>query len=485
MEPNYKINLELDFSQVKKVLLVGAGGLTGQWYSRLLLKKGIQVYVYDRNPLVQYTENDLASAETSGFYIVTNEEFENLKILDKVDSVTLSPGVPLDQPIFLEAQERELFVFSELEYCFTFLKDKKWITVTGTDGKSTTVALLEHCAKQLDKKGIACGNFGLSFSQIAYEPEQYGQVEFLFAELSSYQLELARNLQSEVSAYLNLSEDHLDRYESLSHYGLVKWNGLRSLKKNGTGIVNTDLLSGNTSIWREKHPCKYLISCEKFLSVDCNNLVSKNFAWVQNTLYRHPNVTDVFADMRHMKIQGRHNCANVLFATEILFALFDDVEVEKFRKAIESFPGLEHRFEKVDSGDSNIYINDSKATTTQATMTALKNVNGPLFVFLGGKSKGEDYSVLIKPLLNKNAIVFLFGKNQKEIQKVFKNSSVEMKSMSETLEDAFHKAQLFQTQEKKRSVTYLLAPASTSWDQYASFEKRGEDFKRLVKEISL
>ena len=481
LEPNYKLNLELDFKGVQKVLLVGAGGLTGRWYSRLLLKRGIQVYAYDQNPLIEYTDSDILKAQGSDFFIVSQEEFKSLEILDRVDSVTLSPGVPLEQPIFLEAKRRGIFIFSELEYCYTLLKDKKWITITGTDGKSTTVALLEFCAKELEKKAVACGNFGLSFSQIAYEPEQFGQVEYLFAELSSYQLELARNLQSEISVYLNLSEDHLDRYESLAYYGLVKWNGLRSLKPGGTGIINKSLMPGNIKIWGDKHPCKYLISCENFLTVDCENLVSKNFAWAANTLFRHPNVTDVFADLRRMKIQGRHNCANVLFVVEILFTLFDDIEVETLRHALEKFPGLKHRFEKIDSNDENIYINDSKATTTQAALTALKNVNGHLYVFLGGKSKGEDYSVLIEPLIDKKAVVFLFGKNRNEIQKIFKGSSVEVAVVEESLEDVFTAALTLQKQKNLIGITYLLAPASTSWDQYASFEKRGEDFTRLVE----
>ena len=472
---------KLDFTNVKKVLLVGAGGKTGFWYARLLISNDIEVYAYDKNEAVVYSGELL---DNSKFFSVNSAEFDDQSILDKVDSVTLSPGVPLMQKIFSVAQEKNKFVFSELEYCYSKLSDRRWICVTGTDGKSTTVALVEHGLNAFGKHAISCGNFGLPFSRIALEQNEYAKYEFLVAELSSYQLELSRNLQCDVGLYLNLAPDHLNRYSDLEEYGRVKFNIAFSVKNNGLLIVNKNLLPDATGLWRKNHPLKEISKSVSIISVDNSCLTSENFRVTENQITNLKNKEKVI-DLEKINIYGEHNYSNVLFTLETL-NWFHCNDVVILNKALSTFQSLPHRYEKIVlKNDQNMYINDSKATTTQAAAIAIKNSKSPLFLFLGGRSKGEDYNPVASIIQNKQAFVFLYGENRFELQEVFQKNNVQMVNVEETLDMVFQKAVEFQKNRQIPEATYLLSPASTSWDQYSSFEERGNHFRKLVESIKI
>ncbi|MDH4262622.1 MAG: UDP-N-acetylmuramoyl-L-alanine--D-glutamate ligase [Spirochaetia bacterium] len=471
----------LDFKKIQKVLLVGAGGKTGYWYARLLIQNGIEVYAFDQNEKVVYSDELL---NDKLFHKVSAKEFSDAGILDKIDSVTLSPGVPLNQNIFLKAKEQNKFIFSELEYSYSKLADRHWICVTGTDGKSTTVALIEHSLNSFGKDAVSCGNFGLSFSKIAYEKNQYAKYKYLVAELSSYQLELCRNLQSEVSLYLNLAPDHLNRYKDLEEYGRVKYHIAETVKENGLFIVNKELLPGNSKYWITNHPFEKISKLLNTSFVDTHHIESSHFQILNQQIVKKKNNENILA-LKNLKIQGQHNYTNVLFTLEVL-DYFHCTDNEKIAKSLSTFESLPHRYEKIfikNQEDKNIYINDSKATTTQAAGIAIQNSKSPLFIFMGGRSKGEDYQPLALIIQNQQAHVFLYGENKKELHEVFKKNNVNVIDSYETLELAFYGAIKYQKEKKLTEVTYLLSPASTSWDQYSSFEERGEYFKKLVQSI--
>ncbi len=491
----------------QRILLAGAGGKTGRSYSRLLLRDGKHLFAYDANPEVRY-EDELTASER--FTVVSSEKFNDFSILDQVDAVTLSPGVPLGLPLFTEAQKRNIPVFSELEYCFEQLKDKTWVCITGTDGKSTTAALIEKLAQALlgREHAVACGNYGIAFSELLFREKC---PEVLVAELSSYQLELSRNLSPDVAIYLNLSPDHLNRYKNLEAYGLVKWNIFQKIKPNGLSLINRLLLPENSGMWQEK-----LSLPPGYVSVDTENLRGGGFSWKDGVLFYHQDQSKTerpVAEAAALKIRGKHNESNILFAVNAAEWLAAKVKpsdpglnkedwISCLGRALTEFSSLAHRFEKIELPGPNVYINDSKATTTQAAKIAIENAAAvkpaPLAVFLGGQSKGEDYCVL-RPVLEKaaqkeGATVYLFGQNREEIkQALFEanpglqqtnesrgRSGFQFGGCFETLSSAFGAARQDQAEKKTPSVIYLLSPASTSWDQYASFEVRGEDFRNLV-----
>jgi len=459
----------------KKVLLVGAGGKTGEWYARLLLSDGFEVYLFDSkgdSVLKEDIKNNKAS------FIVSAFDYENGKIIDIVDCVTLSPGVSLKQPIFQEAARKNKFIFSELEYCFEKLNWLRWIAVTGTDGKSTTTAMIDHLLNQNGAGSIAAGNYGLPFSRILFEKENYQKYNYIVAELSSYQLELSRNFSPEIGIYLNLAPDHLDRYKSVEEYGLVKWNIMQKMHKGSVMIINTRLLPDQSPYWKKDHPLISLNSHIDIVPIDCKNLSSEGFYWNSEGLLSRK-TEQTLLKKKDLLVAGNHNYCNALFAIEAVTHALADISEDVLVRAVQTFKSLGHRFETVASHQNITYINDSKATTIQAALTAIQNVGDPFYLFMGGRSKGEDYGELSGLLSGRDVHLFLYGENRNEISEKL-SKELNNINVNESLSEAVSQAFILQESGKKKPLFWLLAPASTSWDQFSSFEERGEHFKKLI-----
>ena len=461
----------------KKVLLVGAGGKTGEWYARLLLSDGFEVYLFDAKG-DSVLKDDIKKNKAS--FIVSASDYESGNIIDFVDCVTLSPGVSLKQPIFQEAALKNKFIFSELEYCFERLNWLRWIAVTGTDGKSTTTALIDHLLNQNGASSIAAGNYGLPFSRILFEKNRYQKYNYIVAELSSYQLELSRNFSPEIGIYLNLAPDHLDRYKSVEEYGLVKWNLMRKMYEGSVLIINTFLLPDHSPFWKKDHPLLFLNSQIDIVPVDCKNLSSERFNWNSEGLLSRK-TGEALLKKKDLLIAGNHNYCNALFAIEAVTHALAGISEDVLVRALQTFKSLEHRFETVASHQNITYINDSKATTIQAALTAIQNVQDPFYLFMGGRSKGEDYGELTRLLSGRDVHLFLYGENRNEISGKL---SKELKNINlyESLSEAVSQAFFLQESSENKPLFWLLAPASTLWDQFSSFEERGEHFKKLIHE---
>lgn len=449
-----------EIEKLKNILLVGAGGNTGKWYLNLMISKGHYVFAYDSNPRYQVSSSLKGKGE-----IVSQSDFESAEILNKTDGITLSPGVPLKQSIFAEAAKKNIPVFSEAEYCMPYLENKKMICVTGTDGKSTVTALVTHLLSE--KESVSCGNFGVPFSEVVLEEEKYANIKTLTAELSSYQLELFRNIRCDCAIFLNIADDHLNRYKNKEEYEQAKWNIIRNASENDLLIVNKNLLEN-----KEKKIMADIIA------VDCENIKSKNFYWKDEYLLNSNN--QKLLQKNDLHIQGRHNLSNILFSLEAVKKINTGLKLETIVSRLKNFQGLKHRFEIIKSNDENIYINDSKATTGQAVMKALENVSSHIFLFMGGQSKHENYENLGQKIKEKNAAVFLFGKDKNELKESFQKKDIFIAGSFESLDDAFYAAKKYQKKENIKSAVYLLSPAMTSWDSYKNFEERGEHFRRLV-----
>ncbi len=461
---------------------MGAGGRTGVWYSRLLLFHGQILFMQDSNPNAVFPDDVLSHPQC---HRVDSPQAKELVETRAVDGITLSPGVPLSLEIFSSAREKNIPVFSELEYgwpLFSIL-GKKSVGITGTDGKSTTTHFTAAILDAFGKPSLAAGNFGIPLSEILFHWDKYRQYEVFVFELSSYQLELFREISMDVGIYLNIAPDHLNRYKSLADYGNTKWNLGRSMK-SGTFIYSSRL--ANLKLW-EKNPLDEIKNLS-LVKVDTDALDSDHFS-IRMTQIPEELILKGKSDSKSISLReiplrfaGRHNFCNLLFALEAARSLLEGgIPEEKIPEALRSLASLPHRFEILPSEDGNTYINDSKATTTQAVMTALENATGEFFLFMGGKGKGEDYSVLIPRLKEKNPYLFLFGEERETMATAFRDSGLRMVSMEKNLGDSFFFARDFQKINYLKKVTYLLSPGATSWDEFKSFEERGDFFKSLVK----
>ncbi len=456
----------------QRYLLIGAAGKTGESYARLLQSHGHHVLWYDKNPEAAPKGLDPALTEQ-----VPAAGLNFAALSGRIDFVTLTPGVPQNHPFVAEARDRGISVITEVAYCAPYLTGMRMVGITGTDGKSTTTTLIAQILRHLGLPAIECGNFGLPLSEIVLHGQGFRD-KILVCELSSYQLEEPGGLALDAAIFLNLAPDHLNRYESVEAYGLAKWNIARLLKTSAPLVVGSDLLPENTSLWKARHP---LIQFNNpLVVVDTRELRSAHFQVVDGMLCDERG--QWIASLAQATIYGQHNHANLLFALEAIRALEVGSLGAGLPAILPQLTPLPHRFEHISQRvfPQMSFINDSKATTTQAAITALENSVAPVFIFLGGQGKGESYLALGKVLLQKQAHALIYGECREEMAHDFREVGFLQFTLHENLFKAFHTAKRMVLQRHLPHATLLLAPAATSWDQFTSFEERGDYFRSLV-----
>lgn len=460
----------------QRFLLLGAAGKTGLSYAKLLQSHGHHVLWYDKKPT--------AHPEDLDEHLLTHIAADALifsKLQDAFDVLTLTPGVPLSLDFIREAETHGKKVVSEVAYCASYLRDFTIIGVTGTDGKSTTTTLIAQILRSLDKPALECGNFGIPLSEIVLNREKYENT-VLVCELSSYQLERPGELSLAIGIFLNLAADHLNRYTDLEEYGRAKWNILRCLNKEGLAIVSKKLLPENSDLWKEHHPLADYAGA--LSAVNTDTLESQNFSIHEKTVFSKAGET--LASLEGCALSGRHNFGNLLFAIEAVSLILEGKIDQSLKTALQKISPLPHRFETIPQTvlPTLHFINDSKATTTQATLTALVNTEPPLFILLGGQGKGERYGALGARLKAMGARALLFGATQHDMAADFRAEGYDAFTQHENLFKAFHAAKRMALQMKPvAGGTILLSPAVTSWDQFSSFEERGDYFRSLVKAL--
>lgn len=457
----------------ERILLIGAAGKTGASYARLLQADGHHVLWYDKNPAA--VPEGLSEDKLS---VVPHDGLEISKLRGEFDRITLTPGVPLSHPFIQAARAENIPVVSEVAYCAPFLTDFTVIGITGTDGKSTTTTLIAQIVRSLGYAAVECGNFGLPLSEIVLNQSSFNG-KILVCELSSYQLEEPGALVLDAAIFLNLAPDHLNRYKDVEAYGRAKWHIAGLCRKSAPLIVSRSLLPEHTDLWRGSHPLT--VVNVPVIAVDTESLRSPHFSVVDNDLF--DGAGKNLADLSAGPLTGRHNFGNLLFALEAIRAICGETVLQNLAAALAAIEPLPHRFERIQqSALAHItFINDSKATTTQAAMTALKNAASPVFIFLGGQGKGESYRELGEALLAKGARALIYGECRNDMAKDFAEVGFTTLTLHENLFKAFHTAKRMVHQQKLTTATLLLSPAATSWDQYKSFEERGEHFRELVR----
>jgi len=459
----------------ERILLIGAAGKTGTAYARLLQAHGHHVLWYDKNPQA-HPEGLSADLLTQ----IAHDALDFAALHGKFDRLTLTPGVPLKLPFILKARAAGVPVFTEVAYCAPYLTGYKMIGITGTDGKSTTTTIIAQILRALNKKAFECGNFGLPLSEVVLNPSHYENA-ILACELSSYQLEEPGELKLDAAIFLNLAPDHLNRYADIEEYGLAKWNIASLLRSGQPLVVAQALLPAHSPYWKANHPLSS--GKPRFISVDSQQLRSENFGVEGSFLVCAPG--SVRYDLKDCALSGAHNLANLLFALEALCAVWPEILTHDLTPALKNIRPLPHRFEKIPQAAMPhvTFINDSKATTTQATMTALKNAADPVFIFLGGQGKGESYAELGKALKAKSARALIYGECREDMARDFRSVGFLDFTLHENLFKAFHAAKRMVGQHKLAAATVLLSPAVASWDQFTSFEARGDYFRELVQSL--
>lgn len=375
-----------------------------------------------------------------------------------------SPGVPADAPVLKNALKRKIKVISELEFAASFCK-ANIIAITGTNGKTTTTSLCAHLFNACGAKTYSAGNIGVAFSEIAADLKDD---EYVSLEVSSFQLDLIDKFKPKVAMILNITPDHLNRYENkYENYIASKLRIYKNQDGKDFLILNSDNESIINSI--TVHQSKdffFSLTKEQVNGCTLNN---------GKIEYRYDGKIDFRCDAEDIFIRGEHNIANAM--SVICAAKIFGFDNDKIREGLKSFQGVEHRLELVRQIGGVQFINDSKATNVDSVWYALKSFNEPIFLILGGLDKGNDYNQIKDLVLQKVKKIYAVGSSAEKVFNFFHNLvKVEIKK---TLEEIAVCA----INEARENEIVLLSPACASFDMFDNYEHRGEVFKKAVNEL--
>jgi len=450
-------------------------GKSGIAAARLLNCQGWQVTVSDRgtSPALQQLQQELA---TAGIIVKLADRFTPDPTT--MQQVVVSPGVPWDLPALLQARELGIETLGEAELAWRSLQNIPWVGVTGTNGKTTTTALIAAIFQAAGYNAPACGNIGYAVCELALEVERCRQnpateaqqskvPDWVIAELSSYQIESSSSIAPRIAVWTTFTADHLNRHYTLENYYDIK---AKLLHQAQFQVLNGDdpyLRRSAVAQW----PDAYWTSV-----TGKSNLPTGRGAYVENgwVVFEAEQIVPIAS----LRMVGAHNQQNLLMA--VLTARLAGIEPEAIAQAIETFPGVPHRLEHICTWNGIEFINDSKATNYDAAQVGLVSVNAPAILIAGGEAKAGDDIAWIETIKAKAITVLLIGNAAHTFAKRFEAMHYPHYEIVETMEQAIIRAADLAAQHHAKVV--LLSPACASFDQYQNFEQRGDHFRQLCQE---
>lgn len=435
-------------------------GISGLGAAMLAFTKGDIPFVSDYGTIDQPTKNKFLNQK-----IQFEEGGHSDKLLD-ADIIIKSPGISPNIPILLKASEQGLEVISEIEYASRFTK-AKIIGVTGTNGKTTTVNIIYHILKNAGLDVALVGNIGNSMAAMLVHKDY----EFLVVELSSFQIDGLKNIHIPIAIILNITPDHLDRYQSFGNYVQAKLNLLKFQNENDLTIFCQDDIVLSESI-------RNIENNTQIIPISTYRLLTEG-AWINDgrMVVNHPSLKQQFnMEISQLTIGGKHNLYNTMAAAIVANSLL--IRKEKIRESLSNFTSVEHRLEWVLRLKGVEFINDSKATNVNASWYALESAKDPVIWIMGGVDKGNDYE-LLKPLVkDKVRIIICLGIDNLKIHDAF-GQDVELVLNTTSMDEAVNMA--FRLSNKEEQV--LLSPACASFDLFENYEERGKKFKEAVRNL--
>lgn len=442
----------------ERVTIVG-GGVSGTALALLAKKMGHPVFISEKDKLSPERKDLLANAG------IPWEEGHSERAL-QADLILLSSGIPPYAPIVLAAQKQGITVIGEVDFVAPHLRGKT-IGVTGSNGKSTTTALLGHLLAACDLKVAVAGNIGNPLADFAFTPYDY-----IVIELSSFQLHWSKAFHADLAMVTNLKPDHLNWHGSTDSYFCSKGHLVELKKPSAWLISQAEALDFLPPCDLER--ATFTVHSERE-GIDLPNRIILGEKTV--LLERGGKRAELFA-FRDLAILGHHNVENAAMAMAAVALLGEDVS--RARGALISFKGLPHRCEEVARKGGVLFVNDSKGTNVAAAVTALRSLNGKKIVILGGRGKGESYELLAKAVAEEAKAAVLLGEEREEIAKALRGVGFTAFCLVSDMEEAVKYAYNI----ARPGDVVLLSPACTSWDMYSNFEERGNHFKRLVNELT-
>ena len=442
----------------EQTFLVAGVSRSGIAAAEYLLGSGAKVFVYDdvEDDAVKSAVRSLVS---KGAHALNKEDAETSA--ERCDVLVLSPGIPIDHPLPVTFKRMGKAVIGEAELGARALT-APCVAVTGTNGKTTTVTLIEHILRAAGRRAVACGNIGKPITACLKElsPETVA-----VAEISSFQLETLTSLRPHVAAVLNVAEDHLNRHYTMENYIFLKQRLLKNCTESEYAVLDRDDPVVRTFAEKTRaHVVWFSLSEET------------NGAYVRDGAFYFRG--ERILSLSDFPLEGEHNAADALAA--ICAARLMGVGNEAIGTALARFSGVSHRLQKLGTVGGVTFIDDSKATNVDAAIKAVASVKGESVLLLGGKDKGYSYAPLFEALKKSGVVhAVICGENAFRIL----DAAVKADFTRVTLCRAFDMAVRIAFMTARPGQNVLLSPASASFDAFQSYEQRGERFAELFRTL--
>ncbi|MDZ4816902.1 MAG: UDP-N-acetylmuramoyl-L-alanine--D-glutamate ligase [Verrucomicrobiota bacterium] len=437
----------MEFIKNKHCLVIGAGA-SGEAAARLLLSIGARVTIQDEvevmNPRLEKLQAEGVEVQTIG----------QIKLQGDEVLAVLSPGVDPARPMVQAVVSNKILLWSELELAYR-INNCPVVAITGTNGKTTTTELITSGFQAAGKKAVAAGNIGLPFSEVV---RQKGEWDVIILEVSSFQLEQIQQFRPWISVCLNITPDHLDRYATMEEYALAKLRIFKNQAECDFAVVNAEYDYPPLKARRVTFSA-YGAKAEYELRDDgiyCRGRLMMN--------------------QKDSQLSGVHNAENIMATLAV--AEVAELPMDKVIQAICAYKPLPHRCEKVAVVKGVTWINDSKATNIDALEKALVSYKTKVRLIAGGKDKGFDFSAITDQVRKFVVKAYLIGQMQEKLAKAW--GEVIAVEKVETLENAVKRAYA----EAKDGEVVILSPGCSSYDQFKSYEHRGEQFRQFVLALS-
>ena len=443
--------------------IVAGTGKSGISATKLLVNHGVKVYLFDENK-----DRDIeAIKEKTGDSELVQIELGELgeDALSSSQLMVISPGIPVDAPFTDVVRNAGIPIWSEIELAYHYGKGKI-AAITGTNGKTTTTALVGEIVKAHNAKTIVVGNIGIPYTELCDTTDDDSDT---VAEISSFQLETVIDFHPNVSAILNLTPDHLNRHYTFENYGNVKFSITKNQTMDDVTVLNYDDEHTRAMGEKAKDHCHvvYFSRLEKpagGVYVEDGDIILEDGDKKINVLA-----------IKDLKLMGAHNVENVLAAVGISYYM--GVPVDVIRDVATSFKAVAHRIEYVDTIDGVAYYNDSKGTNPDAAIKGIQAMVAPTFLIGGGYDKGSEYDEWIEAFDGKVKWLVLIGQTAQKIADCAKRHGFNSIIFEENLQDAV----AYCHENAFDGDAVLLSPACASWGQFDNYEQRGDMFKEYVR----
>ncbi|WNB90487.1 UDP-N-acetylmuramoyl-L-alanine--D-glutamate ligase [Bacillus sp. NEB1478] len=440
----------------KHILIVGLAK-SGFAAAKLLNSFEAKVVVNDKQPKEGNLEAE--SLEKLGISVVCGGH--PISLLDQpIDFIVKNPGIPYQNPLIEEALHRNIPVYTEVEIA-GLISEAEIIAITGSNGKTTTTTLVGEMLRNSNKTPIVAGNIGTVFSEVASKATNE---DIFVAELSSFQLMGTEKFQPRISVFLNLFEAHLDYHGSLDEYGKAKAKVTVNQDENDYVIYNADDLQV-TELIKHSKAQHVPFSVQKQL---------KNGAYIQDDALYFQNRRII--ELKEIVLPGKHNLSNIMAA--VAASLLAGADIKQIQEVLKTFAGVTHRLQYVGEVHGRRFYNDSKATNILATNAALSAFDSPVILLAGGLDRGNSFDELIPSLKNVKVLV-TFGQTSEKLTEAGRQAGIETIKRADNVEDAVPAAFSLSVSDD----VILLSPACASWDQYKTFEQRGDMFINSVHKL--